>query len=391
MRGSIRKTAVLLTVLIVAVSIPLTAASEAQPKIGIASASLSLKDNVYIHFDVVGEGFDTEYGDYGLILWTSPQDDLSYTVENADSSNAVIYGRSSWSYDSVLGRDACRYIYAVSAKELADVVYARAYVTVGTKTYYSSVVPYSVHTYAARKLGYVSGVSATSDESLKELLVGMLNYGALAQKHFDHQIGTLANEFLTDGHSHSVSKWSTVSESDTTVKKLGACTSCGLVQSVTETKASEPVVAELTYDVRGEGCYITGFSGDHSGKEIKIEIPDILGGKEVVGIAEEAFMGYTNIISVKLPSGLKIIEGNAFNGCSSICEIILPSGLNEISPGAFKDCSSLESVTFLSIDNWKVLNLDTFEYDDIDLSEPFDNAVYLRSEEYVYSTWVKLE
>ncbi len=365
MKRSVRFATLLLSILMIFSVVPISSSAQTQPKIAIASAAISLDDNIYIYFDVVGEGFDTESGDYGFIIWNAIQPGFEYTVDNANASNSVRYGRAEWKYDGVLGREACQYKYAVSAKEMADVIYARAYVTLNGTTYYSSVIPYSVHTYAARKLGYVTGVSASSDESLKELLVGMLSYGALAQSYFEYNTSVPANAFMDVRHTHSVSSWSIVSETDTEIIKLSSCNSCGLVQSVTESKSNEPVEAELAYETIDGECYVMGLLGDYSGKQIIINIPE-----GVVGISENAFDGMANIISVTLPNGLKSIGAYAFRNCTNIPEITIPESVNKIEFYAFNGCTSLDSITFDSPDCW----FSSLDETELDFSDPNENV-----------------
>ena len=78
----------------------------------------------------------------------------------------------------------------LAAKQMTDVVYARAYTQVDGVDYYSDVNKYSILQYAYSKLGK-TGTASTNAE-LKDMLSSMLTYGASAQKYFDHKENRLA-------------------------------------------------------------------------------------------------------------------------------------------------------------------------------------------------------
>ena len=80
----------------------------------------------------------------------------------------------------------------IAAAEMTENIYTRAYYVVDGEEYYSPVLKYSVLQYAYNKLGYTG--AGTESASLRELLHGMLTYGALAQKHF----GVLTDRLASD-------------------------------------------------------------------------------------------------------------------------------------------------------------------------------------------------
>lgn len=59
----------------------------------------------------------------------------------------------------------------------------------------------------------------------------------------------------------------------------------------------------------------------------------------VIGIAENAFSGNTNIVSVMIAENVKTIGANAFQGCSNLSKVWLPASLNEIGEKAFDKCN----------------------------------------------------
>lgn len=169
-----------------------------EPYIKISSKNLSLDDNIYIYFRAYYDGIDTSKEEYGMIFWKEPQDDSNYTYANAQNSDRAVIIKEPvyWTYDSAISKNVATYSYKIAAKEMADMVYAQAYAYKNDTYYYSKVVPYSVTTYAARKLGLVEGINPSKDENLKNLLRGMLEYGALAQKYFNYNTENLATDIL---------------------------------------------------------------------------------------------------------------------------------------------------------------------------------------------------
>lgn len=101
----------------------------------------------------------------------------------------------------------------------------------------------------------------------------------------------------------------------------------------------------FTYGVSGEGTYeITGYT--YGGTEFQdITIPSEIGGREVTGIAKDAFKAVKTIRSVTIPEGITYIGQYAFYDCDNITSIVLPSTVTEIGVGAFENCDKLASVT----------------------------------------------
>jgi hypothetical protein len=118
----------------------------------------------------------------GMITYSSKVD--TWSVDTAEN---VIPGTS---YDASTGR----YIatsQGIHAKYLGDTVYLACYAKLNDGTYaYSKLAGYSPVQYATSKL-------KGNDTALKQLVVAMLNYGAAAQIHFNHNVGNLANATLT--------------------------------------------------------------------------------------------------------------------------------------------------------------------------------------------------
>ena len=78
----------------------------------------------------------------------------------------------------------------------------------------------------------------------------------------------------------------------------------------------------------------------YNGYDRKVVIPD-----EVKVIGENAFRSFgwgehSDIESVTIPDGVKIIEDAAFCGCSRLRNITIPDSVTSIGKMAFEDCSN---------------------------------------------------
>jgi len=62
-------------------------------------------------------------------------------------------------------------------------------------------------------------------------------------------------------------------------------------------------------------------------------------------IGKNAFYGFENIKSIRVPESVKTIGTWAFMGCSSLETIIIEMGVKEINSFAFNDCTNLKSIT----------------------------------------------
>ncbi len=91
--------------------------------------------------------------------------------------------------------------------------------------------------------------------------------------------------------------------------------------------------------------YLTGVTiTQYNGMDMHIEIPDVLGGKRVLQIGENAFANNQWIQSVIIPEGVSELCNGAFNGCSYLTDISLPDTLRSIRSNAIYNCPYLKSV-----------------------------------------------
>ena len=139
-------------------AIAIGAGAEASaPEMNIAYCNLSFSDNIYIKYAV-----KSDVADVKLLIWTSPESE--YVIGTQDDEITEYYT------ENIGGVPHMIFDYTkLAAKQMADVVYARAYTQVDGVDYYSSVNKYSILQYAYSKLGK-TGTASTNAE-LKDMLL----------------------------------------------------------------------------------------------------------------------------------------------------------------------------------------------------------------------------
>lgn len=109
----------------------------------------------------------------------------------------------------------------------------------------------------------------------------------------------------------------------------------------------EMIYNNLTYGINNDnGLFeITGYVRKGT-DQVDIEIPAEIDGRNVIGIADGAFIANSAYIkSVKLPDTIRYIGDHAFYGCQYITSMTLPASVTSIGNGAFEGCIGLESIT----------------------------------------------
>ena len=123
-----------------------------------------------------------------------------------------------------------------------------------------------------------------------------------------------------------------------------ACFSAGVPLGTFTAPAAISASAEdngvLSWTESGNGVTINGFVDGVT--MTSLEIPDTLGGKQVVAISATAFREKTELESVVIPKGVTMIGAQAFKGCSRLKHVELPEGLVQISSSAFLNCALSE-------------------------------------------------
>ncbi len=94
-------------------------------------------------------------------------------------------------------------------------------------------------------------------------------------------------------------------------------------------------------DEDGVLVYYTPGSGE---LPADLEIPSVLNGEPVFGIAENGFSSHQELVSVSFPGSVVLIGRNAFGNCGNLKTLNFSEGLVGIDDRAFTDCT-IETVT----------------------------------------------
>lgn len=306
----------------------------ATPTLRIDYCNLSFRDSVCIKYAVASNVADVK-----LLLWNEPQTEYivgTHDVELTSVGTETINAQAYMIFDYT----------ELVAKQMTDVVYARAYAQSDSTDYYSEVNKYSILQYAYNKLGKTE--TASTDKNLKTMLTDMLSYGASAQKYFDYKTGRLATDafyqvklsagLLNDGCNHGLylpgdqvvisapeadssgnafSYWA-----DSNGSKIGDTATYTLTvgsQNAVYTPVYIRYSKGLEFDRNGDGtCYVIGM-GTCTDTELAIPStsPD---GDTVIGIDASAFSGET-ITTLTLPSTITDIGRRAFLNCTKLTDV----------------------------------------------------------------------
>ena len=342
MKNTLKLIALTLVVsmLLIGVAVPVSASVEI-PELSIDYCNLSFRDSVCIKYAVT----TTSTEETTVLLWNEPSNEYLYGTHIAQLEtvgNQTISGETYKVFDYT----------DLAAKQMTDVIYARAYTVVDGVAYYSDVVKYSILQYAYSKLGKTG--TASDDENLKAMLSSMLEYGANAQKYFEYDVERLAtydfyqvkveggliddmcNHGLylegdkvnviapeTDGDGIAFVGW--INENGDVVAETAEATiTVGTSNDVYTAIYGEipadpdkPVPSKgLEYESNGDGtCYLIS-KGDCEDTDIVIPetSPD---GDTVFAIDRNAFADEA-ITSITIPTTIEEIGRNAFNGCDSL-------------------------------------------------------------------------
>lgn len=115
----------------------------------------------------------------------------------------------------------------------------------------------------------------------------------------------------------------------------------GITDYPTYTKPDNQTDTKLEAAVNDSGTYtITGIGEEN---KTDIVIPAMIGEVPVTTIADGAFNHRTDITSIKIENGIKIIGANAFNSCTGIDSISIPDSVTTVGIGAFQNCSGIKA------------------------------------------------
>lgn len=306
-----------------------------EPSLRIAYCNLSHKDNVYIKYAVKAENA----ADVGLLVWTAPAED--YVLGTQDDLLSPLY------VEAIGGEDHLIFDYAkLSARQMTDVVYTRAYTEVEGEIYYSEVNKYSILQYAYNMLGKTA--EGSSNAKLRQLLKDMLTYGASAQEYAGYKTDRLAtmnfyqvilfggtlddasNHGLylpgdqltlyapeTDGEGGTFAYWVDSNDNKVTLTEDG---------KLTVGKGNnyyKPVYLDyaegLEFDSNGDGtCCLVGLG---TCTDAHVLIPNTSPAGDIVTEIDSLVFANSGIIAVTIPSSVNYIGRRAFSGCDALTDV----------------------------------------------------------------------
>ena len=107
--------------------------------------------------------------------------------------------------------------------------------------------------------------------------------------------------------------------------------SSGITQNSGSSEQASPVGDFEYIENSNSGITISKYTGN----DINLVIPESIDGKAVTQIGRDVFARKQNLISVKIPGGVTIIENQAFRDCQSLTTVDLPPRLTSIQNAAF--------------------------------------------------------
>lgn len=362
-----KKIAFLLTALALLTAVlTIGIAAEDKPALDIYAANLSFEDSVYLMYAVDAENVDADQ--VKMLFWTKPilQSDPDAYVKGTED-----YVGSDCGDVTIKDNTYKMFKYdKLHAKNMTDVIYARAYVEVDGVAYYSELSKYSILQYAYNKLGYTG--TATDSDTLQEMLRNMLTYGASAQKHFEYNTDRLATDsfyqikleggVLSDGCAHGLYlEGEQVRISAAVTDAEGATFFAWLNEDgVKVTNFTEATItvgtANATYTASYAACsqglmFILNDDGESYSvtnigtcADTDIVIPATHEGKPVTAVLQKAFENRSQITSVIIPCSVTSIGTSAFYACTNLTTISIPDSVTTIGNAAFGACHNLTSV-----------------------------------------------
>ena len=149
------------------------------PTLSVYKKNLSYSSEIYIMYAVSYSGFNPETYPVKMLFYNTIQ--TEYTKDNA-TYEVLTSGK-------IVVSDVSCLVYAskgLSAKQMTEDIYARAYVEINGEAIYSEVVKYSVLEYTYESIGKVN-------QKITNLLLAMKEYGSCAQINFNYLLERLAN------------------------------------------------------------------------------------------------------------------------------------------------------------------------------------------------------
>ena len=157
---------------------------------------------------------------------------------------------------------------------------------------------------------------------------------------------------------------------------LACLTACKAKENIADDNAGafkEDVVLmyeDFYYSTNVDGTYeITGIRLITNDR-VDIKIPAEIEGREVTGIAADAFKSINTIESVEIPEGILYVGDYAFYGCTALKSVEIPATLETIGKGAFEGCVALDELDFA--DNSALMTVGNYAFKDCAALKSFD-------------------
>ena len=339
-------------VLILSVCATTVFATTETASLKITAANLSLENAVYMNFKVTHENIDRD--DVKLLVWEEmPEAYTKGTEDTCLSAKTDKDGNTFFHYTDL------------TAKDMTKLIYACAYAKIDGVEYYSAPIKYSIAIYAHRMK------ASSTDAELLELIDAMLEYGALAQKYFNHNTdilataplyqisvngGKLEDGFAIGWYHEGATATLTANEADEGYifshwenrigKYMGETKTLDVIINGAQTYTAvyaKKYSAGLEYTLSSDKTYYS-VTGIGTCEDKKISIPPEYDGKPVKKVENESFRNRTNIASIIIPKGVISIGDYAFSSCCDLVNITLPEGITSIGDHAFSSCDSLVSI-----------------------------------------------
>ncbi|MBR3843996.1 MAG: leucine-rich repeat protein, partial [Clostridia bacterium] len=97
---------------------------------------------------------------------------------------------------------------------------------------------------------------------------------------------------------------------------------------------------DFIYAIVDGQAIITGYLGSNP----HVTLPTTYNDIAVVGVADNAFAGNTEITGVDIPEGIESIGANAFAGCIGLTQVVLPDSVTILGASVFENCTGLWDV-----------------------------------------------
>ena len=98
----------------------------------------------------------------------------------------------------------------------------------------------------------------------------------------------------------------------------------------------------LPEDYQGDDYVIADFAFIGNENLVSVTIPQTVG-----SIGNSAFAGCTNLASVEMARGVMSIEDNAFENCVALSSVVIPQSMRSIGDNAFVGCTAVKTLTVL--------------------------------------------